>query len=78
MAEALESQKGLASVGGRNITDLRFADDIDGLAGVDDELRNLVKCFDQKGRLAGNMEIIAKSKTNDKYKRGFLSGVVFN
>ena len=59
MAEALENHKGLVSIGGRNITNLRFADDIDGLAGEEDEFRNLVKCLDEKSKAAG-MEISAE------------------
>ena len=41
MTEALELHEGSVSVGGRNITNLRFADDIDGLAGSEQELSNL-------------------------------------
>ena len=33
MADALENHKGTVSIGGRTITNLRFADDIDSLAG---------------------------------------------
>ena len=33
MTDAIEDHKGTVSTGGRTITDLRFADDIDGLAG---------------------------------------------
>lgn len=33
MADALEDRIGTVSIGGRTITNLRFADDIDGLAG---------------------------------------------
>ena len=32
MADALEDHEGTVSIGGRTITNLRFADDIDGLA----------------------------------------------
>ena len=37
MTDALEDQEGTVNIGGRTITYLRFADDIDGLAG-DEEL----------------------------------------
>ena len=36
------SHEGTVSIGGRTITNLRFADDIDGLAGDEEELANLV------------------------------------
>ena len=38
MTDGLEDHEGFASIGGRTITNLRFADDIDGLAGEEGEL----------------------------------------
>ena len=38
MTDALEDHEGTVSIGGRIITNLRFADDIDGLAGEEEEL----------------------------------------
>ena len=38
MTDALEDRAGTVSNGGRTITTLRFADDIDGLAGEEEEL----------------------------------------
>ena len=46
MTDALENNEGTVSTGVRAITNLRFADDIDGLAGEDEELANLVKRLD--------------------------------
>ena len=34
MTDALEDHEGIVSIGGRTITNIRFADDIDGLAGA--------------------------------------------
>ena len=42
MADALVDYEGTVSIGGRTVTNLRFADDIDGLAGQEQELVNLV------------------------------------
>ena len=42
MTDALEDHEGTVSTGGRAITNLRFADDTDGLAG-EEELANLVE-----------------------------------
>ena len=42
MTDALEGHEGTVSIGGRTITNLRFADDTDGLAG-EEELANLVE-----------------------------------
>ena len=37
MTDALEDHEGIFSIGGRTITNLRFADDVDGLAGEEKE-----------------------------------------
>ena len=47
------------SIGGREITNLRFADDIDGLAGEEEELAKLVECLDNASTAYG-MEISAE------------------
>ena len=47
MTGALENHEGTASVGGREITNLRFADGIDGLAGEEEELTKLVERLDK-------------------------------
>ena len=46
MKDALEDHEGTVSIGGRTITNLRFADDIDGLSG-EKELVNLVERLDK-------------------------------
>ena len=43
MTDALEDHEGLFNIGGRTITNLQFADDIDGLAGQEQELISLIK-----------------------------------
>ena len=40
MTDDLEEHEGTLSTGDRTITNLRFADDIDGLAGEEEELQN--------------------------------------
>ena len=45
--DALEDHEGTVGNGGRAITSVRFADDIDGLAGEEDELANLVERLDK-------------------------------
>ena len=57
--DALEDHEGTVSFGGRRITNLRFADDIDGLAGEEAELANLVARPD-KASTAYGMEISAE------------------
>ena len=59
MTDALEDHEGTVSIGGRTITNIRFANDIDGLAGEEEELANLVDHLD-KASTAHGMEISAK------------------
>ena len=47
MTDALEDHDGTVSIGGRAITNLRFANDIDGLAGEEEELAKLVERLDK-------------------------------
>ena len=47
MCNALEEHNGRVSIGGRNITNLRFADDIDALAEEEQELEGLVESLDK-------------------------------
>ena len=47
MTDALEEHKETVSICGRTLTNLRFAADIDGLAGSEQELENLVKASRQ-------------------------------
>ena len=47
MTDALEDHEGTVSIGGRTITNLHLADDIDGLAGEEEELANLVEPLDK-------------------------------
>ena len=57
--EALEDHEGTVSIGGMTVTNLRFADDIDGLAGEEEELAKLVEHLD-KASTAYGMEISAE------------------
>ena len=59
MTDALENHEGTVSIGGRKITNPRFADDIDGLAGEEEELANLAERLD-KASSAYGMEISAE------------------
>ena len=62
MADALDDHEGIVSIGGRTITNFRFADDIDGLAGEEEELAKLVERLD-KASTAYDMDMSA-----DKFK----------
>ena len=61
--------EGTVSIGGRTITNLRFADDIDGLAGEEQELADLLESLDKTSTSYG-MEISAektKLMTNNRH-----------
>ena len=59
MTHALENYNDTIIIGGRKITNLRFADDIDGITGKDDELTKLVHNLDTAAAKFG-MEISAE------------------
>ena len=62
MADGIDDHEGTVSTGGRTITYLLFADDVDDLAGVEEELAKLVERLGKASKAYG-MEISAeKSK----------------
>ena len=61
MADALEGHEGMVSIGGRIITNLRFADDIDGLAVQEQELVSLIKHLEEASTAYGKQ--ISAEKT---------------
>ena len=58
MTDTLEDHEGTVSIGGRTITNLFFADDIDGLEG-EEELAKLVERLDEASTAYG-LEISAE------------------
>ena len=59
MTDALEDHEGTVSIGGRTITNLCFADDIDGLEGEEEELATLTERLEKASTVSG-MEISAE------------------
>ena len=59
MTDALEYHECTVNLGGRTITNRRFAEGIDGLAGEEEELANLVQHLDKTSTAYG-MEISAE------------------
>ena len=53
MTDALNDHEGTVSFGGRKITNLRFANDIDSLAGREEELADLVERLDKTSTAFG-------------------------
>ena len=60
-SDVLEEHEGTISIAGRTITNLQFADDIDVLAGSEQELAQLVERIDQTSQAYG-MEINAEKQ----------------
>ena len=78
MTDALDDHQGTVSIGGRIITNLRFADDIDGLAGTEQELDNLVRRLDTSSTAYG-MEISAgKTKLMTNSDSGIQTDITAN
>ena len=75
MTDALDGHVCSVSIGGRPITNLRFADDIDGLAGSEEELRQLVERLVKKSDDYG-MEInVGKTKTMTNHPEGIINPI---
>ena len=78
MTDALEDHEGTVSIGGRTITNLYFVDDIDGLAGEEEELAKLVERLD-KASTADGMEISAgKTKLMTNNTSGINTEIKIN
>ena len=64
MTDALEDHEGTVSTGGKTITNLPFADDIDGLAGAEEELANLVERLDKASTASVSYHISEPTRPN--------------
>ena len=78
MADALEDHKSTASIGGRTISNLRFADDIDGLVGSELELSSLVECLDETSTAYGMQISTEKTKLMANNTNGISSNIGVN
>jgi hypothetical protein len=61
MTNTLKDHEGTVKIGGRTITNLHFADDIDGLAGSEEKLSKLVELLDKTSTAHGMQ--ISEEKT---------------
>ena len=78
MTDALEEHQGTVSIGGKTITNFRFVDDIDGLAGKEEELASLVDRLDKTSAAFG-MEISAeKTRLMTNYANGISIDIRMN
>lgn len=78
MTDALEEHEGSVSIGGRTITNLRFADDIDGLAGKEKELASLVKHLDTTSTAYGMQISAEKTKLMTNNTNGISTDIKVN
>ena len=62
MMEALDGFEGSVSIGGRTVTNLRFADDIDLVAGQAEELSTLTRRLEESAKQLGMQISAEKSK----------------
>ena len=74
MTDTFEDYEGTVNIGGRTIANVRFADDIDDLAGEEKELAKLVERLDKVSTTYG-LEISAKEgKADDKQHQQHQQG----
>ena len=66
MTDAVDDHEDTVSIGGRTITNLRFADDIDGLAGEEEELTKLVERLDKATTAYGMEEQCPEDQAYDQ------------
>ena len=78
MSDALEDHEGTVSIGGRTITNLRFADDINGLAGEEEELANLVERLDKASTAHGKEIRAEKTKLMTNNTSGITTEIKVN
>ena len=75
MTDALQNHEGTVKVGGRIITNLRFAYDIDGLAGKEEELENLVKKVETASTAHGMEISLEKTKIMSSNANGLTKTI---
>ena len=73
-----EDHEGAVSVGGRTITNLCFADDIDGLAGKEEELAKLVERLDKVSTAYGMENSAEKTKLMTNNTSGINTEIIVN
>ena len=66
MTDALGNHQGTVSIGGRTIINLHFADDIDSLAGDEQELANLVERLEKTSTSIRHGDECRKDQTDDE------------
>ena len=78
MTDALEDHEGTVSIRGRTITTLLFAEGIDGLAGEEEELANLVERLDKASTAYGMVISAEKTKLMTNNTSGINTEIKVN
>ena len=79
MTDALENHEGIVSIGGQNtIHNLRFVDDIHGLAGDEEELAKLVERLDKVSTVYGREISAEKTKLMTNNTSGINAEIKVN
>ena len=78
MADALEDHKSTVSIGGRTISKLPFADDIDGLTGSELELANIVERLNKTATAYSILISAEKTKLMTSNTNGISSNIGVN
>ena len=78
MTDALEDHESTVSIGGRTVTNLCFADDIDGLAGELEELAKLVESLDKASTAYGMLISAEKTKLMTNNTSGINTEIKVN
>ena len=78
MTDALEDHEGTVSIGGRTITNPRFADDIHGLTGEEEELAKLVERLDKASTAYSNEISAEKAKLMTNNTSGINTEIKVN
>ena len=76
--DALEDHEGTVSIGGRTITGLRFANDVNGLAGEEEEMAKLVERLDKASTAYGMENSAEKTKLMTNNTSGINTEVKVN
>ena len=78
IANVLEDHEGTVNTGGRTITNLRFADDIDGLAGQEQELAKLVNDTEEASTSYGMQISAEKTQMMTNNTNGISTGITID
>ena len=78
MVDALEDYEGTVSIRGRTITNLRFADDIDGLAGQEQELVKLVNHLEEASTAYGMLISAEKTQLTTNNTNGISTDITID